>query len=98
MQSKFGHRRATLLGYIVSRFVSGPMVSRLVVSRFGKTIAHYTVAALAAALALFARYLLNPLVHDHLPFGPSFLAVLLVAWYAGAGPANSDSDFVGARY
>ena len=63
------------------------MGSRLALSRSWNTLARYAIAAFAALLALFARQLLDLLVHGHLPFVSFFAVVLLVAWYGGTGPA-----------
>jgi signal transduction histidine kinase len=47
----------------------------------------YSLAVLMPAMALGARYLLVPVLGDATPFILLFPAVLLVAWWAGRGPA-----------
>jgi len=49
--------------------------------------ARYGTAVLAVALALLVRWGLNPYLGDHIPYPFFFLAVTLVAWWAGSGPA-----------
>jgi two-component system CheB/CheR fusion protein len=50
-------------------------------------VARYGMAALAVAAALLTRLALDPLVGDRLPFLPSCLAVVVVAWHGGFGPS-----------
>src|SRR5262249_22716387 len=47
----------------------------------------YGVAALAVALALFVRWLLDDLLRDTLPSVPLYGAVAVAVWYGGSGPA-----------
>src|SRR3712207_3523615 len=46
----------------------------------------YVVAALAVAAALLARFLLDPLLGDHLPFVTFFVAVAVATWFGGLRP------------
>jgi PAS domain S-box-containing protein len=57
-----------------------PQLSRPLWLRYGCGLA-------AVVLATWARLLLDPLLHDQIPYPPLLLAVLLVAWYGGARPA-----------
>jgi PAS domain S-box-containing protein len=47
----------------------------------------YGGAVVLSALAVVLRLLLDPLLGDHYPLITLFTAVLLLAWYAGRGPA-----------
>jgi K+-sensing histidine kinase KdpD len=47
----------------------------------------YLLAVLIASIALVTRYLLIPVLGGATPFILMFPAVLLVAWWAGPGPA-----------
>ena len=51
------------------------------------TLLRYGGAALAVLLATAARLALDPILGDLFPFATLFLAVLVVAGYAGRGPA-----------
>ena len=46
----------------------------------------YLLAMLAVAASIFARWLLQPLVHARLPFVPLYLVLTLIAYFLGAGP------------
>ena len=48
---------------------------------------HYLIGLSAAAIATLLRWLLDPLLGDTMPFPTYFLAVAVVAWYAGLLPA-----------
>src|SRR5579871_6538123 len=48
---------------------------------------HYGGALVLTALAVVLRWLLDPLLGDHFPLITLFAAVVVVAWYAGRGPA-----------
>ena len=47
----------------------------------------YTVAIFAAAIALYLRYLLTPLLGNHNDYHTMWLAVVFSAWYCGLGPS-----------
>lgn len=47
----------------------------------------YGLAALVVGLAFLARWVLNPLWQDRLPYGTFFIAVLVVAYFTSAGPS-----------
>src|SRR5262245_37704840 len=47
----------------------------------------YGGALVLTALAVVLRWLLDPLLGDHFPLITLFAVVVLVAWYAGRGPA-----------
>jgi PAS domain S-box-containing protein len=47
----------------------------------------YTLAILAAVVALILRQLLTPLFGIHNPYHTAWLAVVFSAWYCGLGPA-----------
>jgi PAS domain S-box-containing protein len=53
------------------------------VARFGR----YGFAALWVGVAACLRLLLDPILGDYLPFGAFLLALPLVAWHVGSGPA-----------
>jgi PAS domain S-box-containing protein len=61
-------------------------------------ILRYASAVAAVLVALAVRYLLDPFLGNDLPFLPFYIAVILVAWLAGTGPAllTLASGFVGA--
>jgi PAS domain S-box-containing protein len=48
---------------------------------------HYGGALVLTALAVVLRWLLDPLLGDHFPLITLLAAVVVVAWYAGRGPA-----------
>ena len=48
---------------------------------------HYGGAVLLTALALAARWLLDPWLGEHLPFVTFFVAVAVAAWLGGLRPA-----------
>jgi two-component system, chemotaxis family, CheB/CheR fusion protein len=50
-------------------------------------ILRYATAVAAVIAALAVRYLLDPIFGTELPFLPFYVVVLLVAWFAGTGPA-----------
>jgi PAS domain S-box-containing protein len=50
-------------------------------------ILRYATAVTAVIVALALRYILDPILGTELPFIPFYITVLLVAWFAGAGPA-----------
>lgn len=50
-------------------------------------LVRYGVAVLTTALAICARYTLDPHLHEECPFSLFYLSVLLTAWIAGSGPA-----------
>lgn len=47
----------------------------------------YAVALIAVVVAIGARLLLDPLLHDRLPFETVFAAIVFTAWYCGCRPA-----------
>jgi PAS domain S-box-containing protein len=47
----------------------------------------YVLAILSAAVALFLRGLLTPLLGNHNPYHTVWLAVVFSAWYCGLGPS-----------
>jgi PAS domain S-box-containing protein len=47
----------------------------------------YAIAILAAAVALFLRYLLTPLLGYNNPYHTVWLAVVFSAWFCGLGPS-----------
>lgn len=55
---------------------------------------------LATAIALLARVLLAPLLHDYLPYALLFAAMAFSAWFCGIGPSllSLAAAAVGARY
>jgi K+-sensing histidine kinase KdpD len=57
-----------------------PTGQRLPVLRYGS-------AVVVTALATWARLLLDPVFGESLPFITYFIAVVVVAWYGGFGPA-----------
>ena len=52
-----------------------------------KPVARYGAALLAAAFALLARWALNPVLGDSLPYITLFPAIAFVAWYCGVVPS-----------
>ena len=52
-----------------------------------KRVTVYGLTIVAVALALAARWLLAPLLGDHLPFATFFIAVVVTAWIGGLRPA-----------
>src|SRR4051812_12784221 len=57
-----------------------PTSQRLPVLRYGSALA-------VTALATWGRLLMDPVFGVHLPFITYFVAVVVVAWYGGFGPA-----------
>lgn len=51
----------------------------------GSALSRYSIAAAAAAIALLARWLLDPLLGDFTPYITLFLAVAFLAMYTGFG-------------
>ena len=47
----------------------------------------YAVALLATVIAGLTRWLVDPLLGDHLPYATFFIAIIFVTWYAGFRPA-----------
>ncbi len=52
-----------------------------------RPIQRYGVAFATTAVAVWARYHLDPFVEEECPFSLFYLSVLLTAWLAGSGPA-----------
>jgi len=50
-----------------------------------RPLKEYGIALGATLIAFFVRFLLDPLLGDHLPFFTFFLAVMVATWYGGAG-------------
>src|SRR5205807_3130611 len=65
-------------GFAMGRTMNRP--ARTSLSRYGVAIAGVVVAALA-------RWALDPLVRDQIPYLTFFAAVVVAAWYGGLGPA-----------
>src|SRR5258708_17622743 len=49
--------------------------------------ARYLIAAGAAIVAIGARWALNPLLGDYLPYATLYPAVAFAAWFCGVGPS-----------
>src|SRR5438552_16027865 len=49
-------------------------------------VARYGSGVAAVAAATFARWWLHPMFGSHRPFVTYFIALPLIAWYAGLGP------------
>ena len=47
----------------------------------------YGIAVVSVALAVWVRFLLDPVIGNQLPFATLFFAVLLTSWYGGVRPA-----------
>jgi K+-sensing histidine kinase KdpD len=47
----------------------------------------YALAVVSLAIALWIRMLLDPLLGDHLPFGPFVIAVVITSWFGGWKPS-----------
>jgi len=47
----------------------------------------YALAVVSLAIALWIRMLLDPLLGDHLPFGPFVIAVVITSWFGGWRPS-----------
>ena len=47
----------------------------------------YGCAAVATIVAVCARFLLTPYIHEQFPYATVYFAVTLAAWYGGLGPA-----------
>ena len=52
-----------------------------------KPLLQYGVTLAAVAAAVVVRWLLDPLLGDHLPFATFFVAVVIAAWVGGLRPA-----------
>lgn len=52
-----------------------------------QTLVRYGVALAVIILAIFSRFLLDPLIGEKFPFITLYLAILFSAWYGGRGPA-----------
>lgn len=46
----------------------------------------YAMAVILVGAAIWARYLLEPILHGEIPFALFFVAVALTAWFGGYGP------------
>jgi two-component system, LuxR family, sensor kinase FixL len=53
----------------------------------GSPLVRYGFAIVVVAVATAVRLLLDPLVADQVPYVIYFLAIVLAAWYGGAGPS-----------
>jgi PAS domain S-box-containing protein len=51
------------------------------------SLAAYAVALVTVAVAALARYALDPILGDRLPYPPFFIAIAVAAWYGGWRPA-----------
>jgi len=70
-------------------------------ARFSRNArARYAVAFGAVILALFARWALNPVLGDYLPFVTLYPAIAFAAWCCGIGPSAlmTAAGIIGARY
>lgn len=56
-------------------------------TEMSQPLLRYGCAAVSVAFATWLRILLDPLLHTSAVFAPLFLAVLVTAWFGGAGPA-----------
>jgi signal transduction histidine kinase len=56
------------------------------VSKSGRYLFRYGVAALLTAVALLLRLAFNPILRSQIPFATFYPAVLLSAWFLGRGP------------
>ena len=81
--------------------------SRYVLDRSGSGAGRYAMALLALTAATLARWGLDPVLGDHLPYPTYFVAVVFVAWWSGLGPSIvalvvgwwvADFLFVSPRY
>ena len=65
-----------------------------------KAAARYIVALGAVALAIVARWALNPVLGDYLPYVTLYPAVAFAAWCCGVGPSVllTVVGIIGARY
>jgi signal transduction histidine kinase len=63
-------------------------------------VTRYSVAIGAAVLALAARWLLNPVLSDYLPYVTLYPAVAFAAWCCGVGPSALLTlvGIIGVRY
>jgi PAS domain S-box-containing protein len=59
----------------------------LPMNRLQSAVVRYGVAVIAVALAALAREAVDPYLHDHLPYFTFLVAVTVVAWFGGLGPA-----------
>jgi len=57
------------------------------VNSVSKPLLQYGVTLAAVAAAVVVRWLLDPLLGDHLPFATFFVAVVIAAWVGGLRPA-----------
>jgi len=83
------------LGSTLGRDLSPPMVLRKVarLPRWFSTEffqrsrwTGYAMAVVLIALSIWARMLLEPVIHGEIPFALFFVAVALTAWFGGYGP------------
>ncbi len=72
MQSELSREPSWSLGHFVKREV----------------VFNYLFALSAVAAATYLRVLLQPLIGERLPFATFTIAVMLVAWLSGVGPAS----------
>jgi K+-sensing histidine kinase KdpD len=49
-------------------------------------VLRYPMAVMAVGGALLARFLLDPLLGNHLPFVTFFVGVVVASWYGGVRP------------
>src|SRR5262249_2265420 len=63
-------------------------------------ILRYAMGIACAGLAIQARLLLRPILHDELPFDTLFGGIAIGVWYGGYGPAllTAVLGFLGANY
>jgi PAS domain S-box-containing protein len=66
-------------------FVLGPL--GVLMHKMQKQAGRYALGILAAAIALFLRWLLDPLMGVENPYHTAWLAVVFAGWYCGVGPA-----------
>ncbi|HMH01521.1 MAG TPA: DUF4118 domain-containing protein, partial [Terriglobales bacterium] len=62
--------------------------------------ARYAVALLATAIAVLARFALNPVLGDYLPYITFFPVIAFSAWYCGVIPSIlvTISSLIAAQY
>ncbi|MGA2265128.1 MAG: ATP-binding protein [Phycisphaerae bacterium] len=56
-------------------------------NRMQSAVVRYGAAVVGVVLALLARMAVDPYLHDRLPYFTFFVAVTVVAWFGGLGPA-----------